>query len=252
MAESKKKAPTVTWDELNERQQKCLRAIYDRDQGEEAYQRSAWTRGARAQPADEWRWLFYGEYDYGPSPLKRAMQSEGLVDQGTGSTFEALRARGLVLVRSAHATMRGDPSYVHLRLTTAGRKLVRAGIGEVREKKLPAGTLREWHWRALVELYRSGKLVYDDSTGRHFGADRDAATLKWEDGVTTDTIMRLEDYKWGALCAAAWAGWTHFDYVITPFGRQYYAREWARYRALYPDVDAPKPEAEQAEKEGTE
>jgi hypothetical protein len=34
---------------------------------------------------------------------------------------------------------------------------------------------------------------------------------------------------------------------ITPFGETYYRREWARYRALYPEVDAPEPSAPERE-----
>jgi hypothetical protein len=31
---------------------------------------------------------------------------------------------------------------------------------------------------------------------------------------------------------------------ITSFGETYYRREWARYRALYPGVEAPEPATE--------
>ena len=229
--------PAVSWSDLNERQQTYLLTIYQRDQAEEEAQRSAWSRGVRARPADEWRWMYYGETAYGPSPLKRALDSEGLVNQGTGATLEALRSRGLVLVRSSRSVSRGDLSTVHVRMTLAGRKLARQASGEVREKKLPAGTLREWHWHALVQMYRSGGLQTDGWGSDYYALDDDAHD--WHNRTTWETVRRLEDYRWGALCHDV-GGFT-MRYGLTPFGRAYYERERVRYRELYPDVDAPEP-----------
>lgn len=230
--------PRISWDDLNERQRTYLLTIYRHDQAEEEAQRSGWSRGIRARPADEWRWMYYGEYDYGSSPLKRALLGTGMVDQGTGSTFESLRSRGLVLVRSFHEPYRGGEDAVHVRMTTTGRKLAREATAEVHEKKLPAGTLRAWHWRALAQLYRAGAITGDGWSGDYYAVDDEQHD--WRNRTTWETLRRLLEYKWGALCHEV-----HFisggRYELTPYGRAYYEREWARYRELYPDVDAPEP-----------
>jgi hypothetical protein len=223
--------PPVSWDELNERQRAYLQELYACDQMEEQDQRSAWTRGLRPRPADEWRWIFYGDTTFGPSAYKRALQREQLVDQGTGATFEALRARGLLLVRSHHDNLADS---VHLRMTTAGRKLARAATGEVRPAKLPVGTLREWHWRALVLLYRAGALKGEGPGGRYYAIDDDK--MEWRTGISWETLLRLLEYKWGALAVTSRVTYWESRYDITPFGRAYYERELARYQALYPDV----------------
>jgi hypothetical protein len=230
--------PVVSWDDLNERQRTYLLAIYQCDQAEEKFQRSAWTPGSRTRPAEEWRWLFYGEYDYGPSPLKRTLLNTGVVDQGTGSTFEALQSRGLVLLRSSRGLYRGYPHIVYVRVTTAGRKLVRQSTGEVRGKKLPVGALWEWHWRALAQMYRAGALKNDHFGGNYFAIDDERQDS--QDRTTWETLRHLLEYKWGALCREACEGY-EWRYELTPFGRAYYEQEWAFYRKLYPDVDALEP-----------
>ena len=65
------------------------------------------------------------------------------------------------------------------------------------------------------------------------------------------TLLRLRDYSSGALMEEYRAQLPYrADLRYTPresrmritlFGRDYYAREWARYKALYPGVDAPQP-----------
>jgi hypothetical protein len=147
-----------------------------------------------------------------------------------------------VLVRRFHDTYRGDVDAVHVHMTPAGRKLAREASGEVREKKLPAGTLRKWHWRALAQMYRSGGIHTVDWSGDYYALDDNAHD--WHNRVKDETIRRLEEYKWGALCRVVFGSAGAFGEAcidLTPFGRQYYEREWARYRELYPDVDAPEP-----------
>jgi hypothetical protein len=230
--------PVVSWDDLNERQRTYLLALYQCDQVEEKFQRSARTHGSRSRPAEEWRWLFYGEYDSGPSPLKRSLLNTGVVDRGAGATFEALRSRGLVLLRRSREPHRGDPPIVYVRVTTAGRKLVRESTGEVRGKRLPIGALWERHWRALAQMYRAGALKNDHIGGDYFAVDDERQD--WQDRTTWETLRCLLEYKWGALCREACEGY-EWRYELTPFGRAYYEQEWAFYRKLYPDVDAPEP-----------
>ena len=42
-------------------------------------------------PANEWRWMMYGPVAP-PSPLYQALRDAGLVDPGTGATWQALEA----------------------------------------------------------------------------------------------------------------------------------------------------------------
>jgi len=77
---------------LNERQQKYLQENYSQDQENERYEKRAWSRGTRPRPATEWRWMFDGIFPEtgSDSPLLRRLNDAGLVDPGTGATFEAL------------------------------------------------------------------------------------------------------------------------------------------------------------------
>ena len=98
--------------DLAGRQRGSLLAIDSVAQGEAEYERSAWSHGRRRRgtprgpevargprrPADEWRWLKYARGEV-PTALYRRLSAGHLVDRGTGSTFEARRARGLIVLR---------------------------------------------------------------------------------------------------------------------------------------------------------
>lgn len=82
------------------------------------------------------------------------------------------------------------------------------------------------------------------------------AGVKDENGyyghIGWNTWLRLRDYKPGALIEEyqtsgrypGHVGYTEQIYWLrlTPFGEQYYRDNWQRYRELYPEVDAPKPD----------
>src|SRR5712691_2968274 len=71
--------------------------------------------------ASEWRWMEYCEpiplIGKAASRLYAAIKKASKIDQGTGSTFDALAARGLVQVG-----VRGPDSYPHVRITSGGPK----------------------------------------------------------------------------------------------------------------------------------
>jgi hypothetical protein len=114
------------WQELNERQQAYLRIIYDHDWTQAYWAKKEAARTQRSRPADQWRWIEYADYPHGCSPLKRDLKEKGLVDPGTGSTFEALRRRGFILVKSEKVGPHPLSDWTtEIRLTTKGRRLVR-------------------------------------------------------------------------------------------------------------------------------
>jgi hypothetical protein len=90
--------------------------------------------------ASEWRWMEYSEpipiINKPASRLYAAIKEASKIDQGTGAMFDALAARGLVRVGTC-----GPDGYSHLRMTTAGRKLVRSWTGTQAYKAPPAGML---------------------------------------------------------------------------------------------------------------
>jgi hypothetical protein len=147
-----------SWADLNERQQKYLQEIYNQDQENERFEKSAWSKGRRARPATEWRWMFYGIFPEtgSDSPLRRRLKVIDLVDPGTGATFEALEKRGYILCQYKPVAGLGDP-LVYIQITPVGRKLVRSATGEQREKPLPPGTLREWHWKSVNSIEKIPK-----------------------------------------------------------------------------------------------
>lgn len=80
---------------LNARQQAYLLAAYAEDQRRENSHRSP-----GAPPARQWRWIEYGPVGAkfldrpGVFLLRRVLEKDGLVDQGTGATWTALAERG--------------------------------------------------------------------------------------------------------------------------------------------------------------
>ncbi len=221
-----------------------MKAIFEQDQAQERNEKKRAARTWNSRPADEWRWILYANTERGHTPLKQAIKDVGMVDPGTGSTFQALEDRGYIITRSEGATYHyRSELIVHVRLTTKGRKLVREALGLQASKSLPVGILREWHWRALVEAWNAGDDGVRDSRSK---------------GISWNTWMRLRDYKirgeekplvaekkyYGESRQIA-IGYTQ-NYVIriciTEFGKQYYRENWARYREMYPDVEAPEPE----------
>lgn len=219
------------WQELNDRQRQYLEVIYRADTEAEAAEAASWKRGWKRRPADVWRWLPYNLTNLGsPTPLKRRLLRCNLVDQGTGSTFDALARRGLILYEE------GDGLMARIRLTTQGRKIARIGLGESAPKKLPTGTLREWHWRALSALYA-------DMLAAGIGFPETNRVAGW------NTWLRLLEYKPEPLAEErkhylnlpSMGRTSTYHLYITEFGRSYYEQNWQRYRELYPEVEAPAP-----------
>jgi hypothetical protein len=117
---------------------------------------------------------------------------------------------------------------LQVRITPAGRKVVRAATGEQRPKAPPRGQLHERQWAALARLYMAGDA----------GELSETMMLSFD---WTRTLLRLRDYRPQPLMEAFSGPWNTTRLRLTSFGHEYYEREWARYRALYPDVDAPQP-----------
>lgn len=229
----------MKWGDLNQRQQSYLRIIYEYDQAQERNEQLRAALDKRSRPADQWRWIEYADAYAGHTRFKQRLIDEKLVDHGTGSTFEALRERELILVKY-------DVS-IYIRLTTKGRRLVRQALNIQGPTTLPPGTLREWHWKALVYAYKAGE----------------RGIKEWPRGIGHMTVRRLEEYRvkgedrpligWVEVpcepyMRKRWPGdegyLTTVRHVlrITPFGLQYYRENWQRYQGLYPGVDAPEPE----------
>ncbi len=171
------------WAELNDRQRAYLCALYDCDQATEAMRRERAARGAYDRtPASEWRWQMYGPVAP-PSALYTALRSAGLVDPGTGATWQALEDRKLVQCRSVPDAF-GVP-LLEVQITPLGRKIVWAASDEQRPKPPPKGQLRERQWAALARLYAAGdagELSEEMMYGR--------GGFDW-----MRTLLRLREYK---------------------------------------------------------
>lgn len=212
---------------LNDRQRIYLAALYDCDQAKEQDRRLRAARGFYDRvPAAEWRWIMYGPVAE-PSALYLALA--GHIDQGTGSTWQALEDRGLCRCRTTPDAF-GVP-LLEVQITPAGRKLMRAARGEQRPKATPKGQLKERQWAALVRLYAAGETGIDNDTLLYAKGGFD-----WH-----ATIRRLVEYQPPLIeYVPMYQPYMRGCYRITEDGRAYYEAEHARYRDLYPNVDAPQ------------
>lgn len=122
---------------------------------------------------------------------------------------------------------------LEVQITPAGRKAVRAASGELRTPRMPKGQLRERQWAALARLYVVGE-AGESSEAMLYGR----GGFDW-----TRTLLRLRDYTPQPLMEEFHdpQNQLHARMRLTSFGRAYYQNEWARYRELYPNVDAPEP-----------
>jgi hypothetical protein len=228
----------AVWKGLNARQRTYLEALYDCDQAKEADRRARASQGFYDRtPASEWRWVMYGP-EAPPSALYLRLDEAGLIDQGTGATWQALETRGLLLTRTRREEL-GE--FLEVQITALGRKVVRAIRGEQRQKPPPKGQLRERQWAALVRLYAAGEGGVDHNELLYGRGGFD-----W-----MRTLLRLRDYQPEPLMEQyhIYQPTDHWRIRITPYGRSYYEQEWARYHELYPEVEAPEPEQGNKERE---
>lgn len=219
--------------DLNERQRIMLRTIFDTDQARETYYRQMAARGTYPPKASVWRWMDYKTDGYGiDSELKAAIKRAGLIDQGTGSTWEALSARGFIEMRYV-----GIEQIPEIKITPKGRKAVRSETGQHAHKPRPKGVLAERQWAALVRLWQVG----DQGIGND--------TLLYDRGGFTyiPTIHRLVTYSPRPLIEYV-SGLDHSNplmssfYRITEAGKAFYRERWQDYHERYPSIEAPAPD----------
>lgn len=228
--------------DLNERQRQYIQAIYETDQEQEAEERGMWKHGGKPRPARVWRWMEYGVFDGVGSTLYTKLYLRKLVDEGTGSTFNALEVRGFIKCKYTWKRRDGDREamerFLMLQITKEGRALVRTATGAKAYRPGAPGTLREWHWKAMVEAWKARPAGVESVNG-YYGH------IGW------NTWLRLRDFKAGALVEEYRTGGPYLAHVgytidihwirLTPFGEQFYRDNWQHYRQLYPEVDAPVP-----------
>lgn len=115
------------------------------------------------------------------SLLRSHLKVRKLVDERTASTFTALAERRYILLDYRPIAHGVDFTYVQI--TPAGRKLVRASLDHPREKPLPVGTLKEWHWKALALAWSLRPEGCKADVSGYYGR------ISWK------TWLRLRDYK---------------------------------------------------------
>lgn len=235
------KQSQVTWQSLNKRQRDYLTAIYEVDQEQEAAERARTARFYHSRPAEEWRWMLYATLAFtGDTPVKRRLRTAGLIDPGTGSTFEALESRGYIACR--HTGFPEDP-LISIQITPAGRKLVRQALSIQLPKRLPTGSLQEWHWRARALTYAARHTDGIKQDGSYYGRIGWNTWLRLRDYKVQGTVRPLvKEHSETRQNESSWSSQTNYSLQITAFGATFYEREWPRYHALYPGALAPPPE----------
>lgn len=213
------------WNELNARQQTYLELVYQEDQRQEKYERERAARDMSSRPADEWRWIQYDPTNDQPFPaLHMALDEKKLIDPGTGSTFEALSARGYIDRKwERFPTVGGFDTVLWVQITRQGRKVVREGKGYSARKRRPKGQLSEGQWQTLEKLYHAGERGFD------------YASLWWPH------CLRLRDYKPPLMVERNSGNALFRDYrvFISEEGQRFYETNRVEYEQLYP----PKPPA---------
>ena len=206
------------WNQLNARQQQYLALIYEADQAAEQFEKGSWVKGRKRRPASVWRWLFYGDINDRPSPLKSRLLRAGLVDNGTGSTLDALERRALV-------ECDGQVPQLHVKVTRLGRKVVRTGIDEpvVRRTRTPRGMLSQKAWQALILIGKAGKegLLLDGWS-------------PYTQGIHLNIWRHLQQQNPPLI-----KGYNRLHHTV--FGVLFYLRHYERYREIYPEIEVPEP-----------
>jgi len=116
-----------SWAELNERQQQNMQTVYETDQEQEADEHSLWKRGGTPRPTREWRWMEYGVFNGVGSTLYTKLYLRKLIDEGTGSTFNAPEARGFIKCKYTDLRRNVDRTFdrfLMLQITKEGRAIV--------------------------------------------------------------------------------------------------------------------------------
>ena len=206
------------WNQLNARQQKYLALIYKADQSAEQFEKASWKNGRERRPASVWRWLFYGDINDRPSPLKSRLLNAGLVDQGTGSTLEALESRSLI-------ECDGKVPELYIKATRLCRKVVRVGTDQpvVRATRTPKGMLSKKAWQALILIGKAGK--------EGFALD---GWSQYTQGIHLNVWKHLQQQE-----PPLTQGYDRLYHTV--FGVLFYIRNYEKYRAVYPDIEAPEP-----------
>jgi hypothetical protein len=215
--------PLEIWQTLNERQQHYLTAIYRVDQEKESYRKSLGADGNffDRKPAREWRKIHYYSANPFLSSRSRLQQEIGAdhIDEGTGSTFEALAARGLIEVNRA----------THIWLTKQGRAVARAGLNE-RPARKPKGAFSFSTWNALKTAYDAGKEGLQQHSS--FCLYGKSAWATW---------VRLRDHKLRLVAERRDGPAGDYRLYITDAGRTFYEANLAVHQQLYPELYEEKP-----------
>ncbi|MBD2303486.1 hypothetical protein [Nostoc sp. FACHB-190] len=205
------------WQQLNPRQQTTLTAIYRADQAVESAQKQAWHKGLSREKAAVWRNLqYYFEPTSHETLLHRLLRQADVVDQGLGSTLQVLERHQLIGCDYRQNEL------ISIKLTTTGRAVARAGLGESAAKKPPKGQLKPRQWEALAKAYQAGDQGIDG--GGSFG-DYTGFSWQW-------TWLRLRDYPGGGLVEEVgyWKDGKHsYKLVITEAGFEFYKQQWEHY-----------------------
>src|SRR5207253_10770055 len=103
------------------------------------------------------------------STLYTTLYLRKLIDEGTGSTFNALESRGFIKCKYTWKRRDGGREalerFLMLQITKEGRALVRSAPGAKAYRPGAPGALREWHWKAMVEAWKAQPAGVKDENG---------------------------------------------------------------------------------------
>jgi hypothetical protein len=170
--------------------------------------------------------------------LQLDFNSRNVHDEGTGSTWQALARRGLIKTRYVGHPLVRRAELLEVQLTPLGRRMMRTVEPGTTKRRRPPGTLTEWQWRCLVQIYAA----MPEGISYEYGYQGigDTTIRRLEEGQDGKLVQEV-DPETGEAAAPWWSAKGRRALRLTERGRAYYLQHHAAYRERYPDVAAPAP-----------
>jgi hypothetical protein len=175
--------PTTTWDALTSRLQAYLKAVFDLDQAAEQAKAESfrYDRIVDSRPASVWRWITFATLETALGRLPKRENAEVLLAE--------LVTLGLL---EREAPEENSTARTRLKITPAGRKVVRQGLGIAPKRK---GDLSEQQTRYAQAIVNAGLAAWGEvEAAFHGGSQGKAKVDAWGQALRDRASQTHQDY----------------------------------------------------------